>query len=258
MLRTRVIPCLLLQNECLVKTIRFRSHKYIGDPVNTVWIFNDMEVDEIIFLDITATREKRRPNFKILEEIASECFIPLTYGGGIRDINDVKTIFNIGIEKIVINSFAFEDPRFITRCADIFGSQSIVVSVDVKKNIWGKYEVFSGGGLINTKKDPVEWSRIAEQSGAGELFITSIDRDGTWNGYDIPLLKNITSAVHIPVIACGGAGSVNDFISCVKNADVSAVAAGSIFVYQKKDMGVLINYFSEMELTRLYRSINEK
>jgi len=248
MLKTRVIPCLLLAGDRLVKTVKFENPSYIGDPVNTVWIYNEMEVDELIFLDIAATKENRKPNFKILEEIASECFMPLSYGGGINDIRDLEKLFKIGIEKISINSYAFENPDFITQVSKLYGSQSIIVSIDIKSNYWNKYEVYTVGGSKNVKLKPVEWARRMEQAGAGELLVTSINRDGTWEGYDINLIKMIADSVNIPVIACGGAGNIDDFAYAVNKGGASAVAAGSLFVYQKKDLGVLIKYPAEEEL----------
>lgn len=254
MLKARVIPCLLLEGESLVKTVRFQDPNYIGDPINTVWIYNEMEVDELIFLDITATKEKRKPNFKIIEEIANECFMPLAYGGGVRDIADLERLFKIGIEKISINSYAFENPDFITEVSKLYGSQSIIVSIDIKNNYRNKYEVYTVGGSKNVKLKPVEWARRMEQAGAGELLITSINRDGTWDGYDVDLIRMITRSVSIPVIACGGAGKLDDFAYAVNEGGASAVAAGSMFVYQKKDLGVLIKYPAEEELVRfLYK-----
>src|SRR5574341_427540 len=248
MLRTRVMPCLLLRNRGLVKTVRFKDPNYVGDPINTIRIFNEKEVDELILLDITATTEKKRPNFQVISEVASECFMPLTYGGGIRSVEDAKMIFRLGVEKVAVNSYALENPAFIRKFADLFGSQSIIVSIDVKKTWLGKYVVHSHGGKTVTKLDPIEWARQAEGAGAGELLLTSIDRDGTYDGYDIELIKQVTSAVNIPVIACGGAGKVADFTTAVNNGGASAVAAGSMVVYQGKKRGVLINFPGRREL----------
>lgn len=248
MLKTRVMPCLLLRNRGLVKTVRFKNPNYVGDPINTIRIFNEKEVDELILLDITATPDKKKPQFRIIEEVASECFMPLTYGGGVRTVEDVKTIFGLGVEKVAVNSYAIEKPSFIRACAELFGSQSIVVSIDVRKNWLGRYTVHANGGRTATEVDPVEWARRAEEAGAGEILLTSINRDGTYEGYDIELLKQVTSSVTVPVIACGGAGSVADFIAAVKVGGASAVAAGSMVVYQKKNMGVLINFPPRLEL----------
>lgn len=253
MLQTRVIPCLLLRSESIVKTIRFKNYGYIGDPINTVRIFNELEVDELIFLDITSTLERRSPNLKILREIADECFMPLAYGGGIRNFEDAKKIFSIGFEKLAINSFACENPGFITKLTEHFGNQAIIGSIDVKKNIFGNYHVYSNSGKKNTKKDPVEWAMQMESLGVGEILITSIDREGTWAGFDNSLVKKITSSVNVPVIANGGGGTLLHIESVIKEANASAVALGSMVVYQKKDLGVLINFPDKEELATLIK-----
>lgn len=247
MLRTRVIPCLQLIEESLVKTIKFDTYTYIGDPVNTVRIFNELEVDELCFLDIRASVQNRIPNLKILTEIADECFMPLSYGGGIRDIEIAKKILSIGFEKIVINTAAWESPRLITNLAEHSGNQSIIASIDVKRNIWGKYQVYICDGTKKIDIDPVGWAQKVEKLGAGELLITSIDSDGTWKGYDLEILKKISKAVTIPVIANGGAGSI-EHIRQAKECGASAVALGSMVVYQKRGMGVLINFPDKQKL----------
>jgi imidazole glycerol-phosphate synthase subunit HisF len=250
LLRARVMPCLLLKDWALVKTVRFKETSYIGDPVNAIRIYNEKEVDELILLDIMATREGRPPLFELLRDVASECFMPLCYGGGVRSLEDLKRLFGIGIEKVSVNSFAEESPGFIREASAAFGSQSIVVSIDVQKTFLGRYAVCSRGGQKMTKADPVDFARKMEAAGAGELLVTSIDRDGTWEGYDLDLLKRITSAVTIPVIACGGAGRVSHFGEAVARGGASAVAAGSMVVYQKKGMGVLINFPTREELEK--------
>lgn len=248
MLRTRVIPCLLLRDESLVKSVRFKSYNYIGDPVNTVRIFNELEVDELVFLDITASREGKKPNFRILEQIANECFMPLAYGGGLSDIEDIGRIFAIGFEKVVINSYSVLDPSFITRVTDRFGSQSVIGSIDAKKNLWGRYEVFTHGGSSKSGKSPLEWAMELERLGAGELLLTSMDQDGTWGGYDIKLTESVASKVGIPVIASGGAGKLSHIGDAVRRGKASAVAVGSMVVFQGKDLGVLVNFPSREEL----------
>lgn len=253
MLKTRVIPCLLLRDESLVKTVKFDKAGYIGDPINTVRIFNELEVDELIFLDISATNEGRSPNFKILTEIANECFMPLGYGGGMKDFEDAKRIFKIGFEKIAVNTHAFSHPEFITQLAEHFGNQAVIGSIDVKKNLFGKYEVYANSGKKNTKKNPVEWAQELEKRGAGEILITSIDREGSWNGFDEDLVKKITSAVNVPVIANGGAGNLHHIQSVVKGAHASAVALGSMVVYQKKGLGVLVNFPERKELENILK-----
>ncbi len=252
MLTTRVIPCLLLKNQGLVKTVKFKDPKYVGDPINAVKIFNDKEVDELLFLDITATRDRKRPPMKVIAEIASECFMPLAYGGGIRSMEDVRQIFAVGVEKVCINTHAVEEPEFIRQASDIFGNQSIVVSLDVKKSIFGKYEVHTHGGTKNRRLDPVDHAVRMEQMGAGELILNSIDRDGTQQGFDIDLIRKVTSAVNIPVVACGGAGTVAHFREAVKQGGASAVSAGSMFVFHGKHRAVLISYPGQDELKKAF------
>jgi cyclase len=252
MLKTRIMPCLLFSNGRLVKTIQFKNPAYIGDPVNAIKIYNEKEVDELILLDITATIEGRKPNFAFLSEVANECFMPLAYGGGVRDLDDIKRIFGLGIEKVAINSYAVENPAFIEKTATIFGSQSILLSLDVKKNLFGKYGVYIQGGRKGTSHDPVAWAVEAERLGAGEILLNSIDQDGTMEGYDIKLIKKVTDAVHIPVIACGGAGKPHDFKAAVAEGGASAVAAGSMVVYQGKNKGVLINFPSRADLKNIF------
>lgn len=250
MLKTRVIPCLLLKHDGLVKTVKFSQPKYVGDPINAVKIFNDKEVDELIFLDITATIENRKPPFDLISRIASECFMPFCYGGGITTVEEIAKLFKLGVEKVAINTQALTNPSLIERAAERFGSQSVVVSIDVKKNLFGKYRVFSHGGRKSVKVDPVSFAQQMEQTGAGEILLNSMDRDGTGAGYDLELIRSVTESVRIPVIACGGAGKLDDFSSAVKTAGASAVAAGSLFVFQGPHRAVLITYPAMSELER--------
>jgi len=247
MLRVRVMPCLLLQHSKLVKTVKFKDPAYIGDPVNAVEIYNEKEVDELIFLDIMATREKSPPQLRTVFEIATECFMPFTYGGGVRSLDDIAKILKTGVEKVAINSHAVEEPSFIKRAADQFGSQAIVVSMDAKRKS-REYEVVTHGGTRATGIDPVSHARRMEEMGAGEVLLTSIDRDGTMEGYDLDLIRKVSDAVNVPLVACGGAGSVEDMARAVA-AGASAVAAGSLVVYQGKNRGVLINFPSQQELS---------
>lgn len=242
MLKVRIIPCLLLKDTGLVKTINFNKFNYIGDPINTCRIFNELEVDELTFLDIRATVDNREPNYKILQEISEECFMPVSYGGGIKDIKQVEKILSIGFEKVIVNSAAYENKSLITEIANHFGSQSVIVSIDYKKNIFGKYQVYGNSGNKNYKLHPIEWASDAANLGAGEILLTSIDREGTWKGFDVELTKQITEKVKLPVIANGGAGSIDDIADIVNKGGASAVALGSMVVYQAKDMGVLINF----------------
>jgi len=242
MLQKRVIPALLLRDDALVKTVRFDKPGYIGDPVNTVRIFNELEVDELVFLDITATNENRAPNLRILREIADECFMPLGYGGGLNNFDTVQSIFEIGFEKVILNSVMHSRPEFVIEIADHYGNQAVVGSIDVKKNFWGNYEVWSHSGKRNTKKDPVSWAQELEKLGAGEILLTSIDREGTWSGFDLQLTQKIADAVNVPVIASGGAGSLIHIKEVVSEGRASSVALGSMVVYQQKGMGVLVNF----------------
>lgn len=249
MVKTRVIPVLLLQNDGLVKTRKFNKASYVGDPINTVRIFNELEVDELMFLDIRATPDNNDPDLKILAEIANECFMPLGYGGGLKDFDTVKSVFDIGFEKVVLNSVTHSRPEFLSQIATHYGNQAVVASIDVKRNLWGRYEVWTCGGKTNTKKNPVEWARELENLGAGEILITSIDREGTWEGFDVELTLKITQAVNLPVIAHGGGGSISHINAVVRQGGASAVGLGSMVVYQQKGMGVLVNFPDQTELS---------
>lgn len=251
MLETRVIPCLLLNDDSLVKTVNFKKASYIGDPVNTARIFNELEVDELTVLDISATNNNKSPNFKILTELANECFMPLAYGGGINKFEDAKKLFQIGIEKIIINTAAFIQPNFITELSQCFGNQAIVASIDVKKNIFGKYQAFSNSGKLKQKIDPVLWAKELESLGAGEILLTSIHKEGTWSGFDLNIVNRISNAVNIPIIAHGGASSISDIEKAVKEGNASAVSLGSMVVYQNKGMGVLVNFPDNQKLKKV-------
>lgn len=250
MLRTRVIPCLQLIDESLVKTVKFKSYNYIGDPINTVRIFNELEVDELCFLDIRATIEKRQPNFKILAEIADECFMPLSYGGGVKDAETAKRILSIGFEKILLNTAAMTNPEVVTQIAMHSGNQSVIGSIDVKKGLFGGYSVSTHDGTQKVDIHPVEYAQKLEKLGVGEILVTSMDRDGTWSGFDLDIIKLITSAVNVPVIANGGAGNIKHLGEAIKNGNASAVALGSMVVFQGKGLGVLVNFPDREELSK--------
>lgn len=237
MLRPRAIPCLLLQNGGLVKTVRFSQPSYVGDPLNAVRIFNDKRVDELYLLDITATARGTGPDLRMLAPIADEASMPLGYGGGVRTTEQVRAVLSTGFEKVILNSAAAEDRSFIRRAADLAGSQSIVVSVDVSRGA-----VHSRSGTKNLGLDPVAYAVEAERAGAGEILLHSIDRDGTGTGYDLPLLRQVTAAVSVPVVALGGAASVGDLAAAVKEGGASAAAAGSLFVFHGRHRAVLITY----------------
>jgi cyclase len=252
MLKTRVIPCLLLKGAGLVKTRRFKEPKYVGDPINAVKIFNDKEVDELIFLDISATKEKRKPNFKLIHDIATESFMPFAYGGGITSISDIDKLFSIGSEKVVINTSAYHNPELISEAAKRYGNQSIVVSIDVKKNLFGKYEVFIECGKKNIKRNPIDWAKHMEDLGAGEIFLNSIDNDGMQNGFDLKLITKVSQDVAVPVIASGGAWELKHLADAVNIGGASAVAAGSMFVFVGVHRAVLINYPDYIQLEKLF------
>lgn len=251
MLHTRVIPCLLLRNESLVKTVRFGKFGYIGDPANTCRIFNELEVDELAFLDISASKEGRDPNYKVLADIANECFMPVSYGGGISSVAIAERVLKLGFEKIVLNTHALTNPNLITEISKVFGSQSVIVSIDVKTNFWGKQQCRGLSGKLNSKRMPVDWAKEVQDRGAGEILLTSIDREGTWSGFDIDLIRSVADSVSIPIIAHGGGGTVQHICEVVKAGHASAMALGSMVVYQKQGMGVLVNFPDERRLTEV-------
>jgi len=238
---------LLIHAGGLIKSVRFKDYKYVGDPINAVKIFNEKEVDELAIIDIDATREKRSPDIKRIKEIASEAFMPIAYGGGITKIEEVKDILINGVEKVVINKSAINNPALITEAARQFGSQSVVVSIDIKKTLLRGKKVFTDNGKVDTGLDPVTFAKQMEEAGAGELLLNSIERDGTYEGYDLPLIQAVSAAVNIPVIAMGGASSVDDFKQAIQQG-ASAVAAGSMFVFQRPHRAVLISYPGQQEL----------
>ncbi|WP_115120278.1 AglZ/HisF2 family acetamidino modification protein [Synechococcus sp. UW105] len=242
MLRTRVIPVLLVREGCLVKTIQFNRFEYVGDPCNTVRIFNELEVDELLVLDITPDRFHRGPDYHLIADLADECFMPLGIGGGVRSLEDARAIFAAGIEKVVINTAAIERPDLIREISTVYGSQAVIVSIDVKRGLFGANTVRTRNGRRRTDLDPVVWAKKAEMFGAGEIMLTSIDREGTWNGFDLELVHSVANALSIPLIAHGGAGNLQDIVNVVKKGGSSAVALGSMVVFQKQGMGVLVNF----------------
>lgn len=253
MLKTRVIPCLLLRGSGLVKTTGFKDPKYVGDPINAIRIFNEKEVDELVLLDITATREGRPPSFTTIEEVASECFMPLAYGGGIRTAEQARRILKLGVEKVVFNSSAWHTPEVLRDASREFGAQAVVASIDVRRKLFGRYEVVVDGGTRSTGMDPVEYAKRVEAQGAGEILLTSVERDGTMRGYDLELLSRVTQAVSIPVIASGGAGSVGDFAAAIRQGGAAAVSAGAMFVFHGPHRAVLITYPAHRDLEEALR-----
>lgn len=242
MLLPRVIPCLLLQGKGLVKGIKFKDHRYVGDPMNAIQIFNAKEVDELFFLDITATKENRIPPIDLIERIADQCLTPFCVGGGIKTVKEIKSILSAGAEKVCLNTYAFENPKLIREASDTFGAQCIAVSIDYKKNWLGKYEVFTRCGSKSVSKDLFGIVKEVESKGAGEIILNSIDKDGTMEGYDFDLIKNISETVAVPVIAMGGAGTNEHLKQVLSEGKASAAAAGSMFVFHGKRRAVLIKY----------------
>jgi cyclase len=247
----RIIPCLLLRNNGLVKTVKFRESTYLGDPINTIRIFNEKEVDELMFLDIDATKNRKEPPYELIQKISGECFMPFGYGGGIQSLAQIEKIIKCGAEKIIINSGIFLQKDLLKDSARNFGSSTIVASIDVKKDFFKGYTVYIKGGTQSIGKNPIDYARSVEDSGAGEILLNSIDRDGTMEGYDIDLIKKVSEAVKIPLVACGGAGKIEDFRSAIKEGGASAAAAGSFFVFHGKRKAVLITYPSYSDITNL-------
>lgn len=254
MIRPRFIPVLLLKKNGLYKTVKFRNETYIGDPVNAVRIFNEKAANEIILLDIDAHKRGDGPNFSLIKDIASEAFIPLCYGGGISSLTQIETLFKIGIEKVSINSAVTHDLSLVTQAARVFGSQSIVVGLDFRKNFFGGYERHTASATINTKEKPAHIAKLAEDAGAGELLVHCIDRDGTMQGYDLDLVRVVADAVQIPVIACGGAADLADMATAITSGHAASAAAGSIFVFRGKHRAVLITYPDEEQIETAFSS----
>ena len=248
MIPTRVMPILLLKGTGLVKTESFQRPRYLGDPRNAVRIFNEKQVDELVLLDILATPNKLEPQFELIREIVSEAFMPIAYGGGLRSLDHCRRIFTLGVEKIVLNTAAFDTPTIVQEAATEFGAQSVVVAIDVKRTRDGAAMVYTHGGRVATGMDPVVYAQRMQAAGAGELILTSIDRDGTMRGYDLELVRSVTSAVRVPVVASGGAGSVADIGEVIRVAGASAAGAGSMFVYHGKHKAVLITFPNSQQL----------
>ena len=243
-----MIPCLLLRGHGLVKTKKFRDPVYVGDPVNAVRIFSEKEVDELVILDIDASREGREPNYELVAEIAGECFMPVAYGGGISTLAQARKLIRCGIEKVVINSAAIESTALIREIADVFGSQAVVGAIDAKKNLLGGHRVFVKSGTIDVRVKPEDHAASLEQAGAGEIFLNSIDCDGQMQGFDLTLIQKVAHRVSVPLVACGGAGNVEHLRQAIIEGGASAVAAGSMFVFHGKHRAVLINYQSNINI----------
>jgi len=248
MLRPRIIPCLLVQNGGLVKTVNFASPKYVGDPINAVRIFNEKEVDELIVLDIDATVQHREPDYGRIRNLAAECRMPLCYGGGVKTSDQVEKIISLGVEKVAVSSAAVNDTGIVARAAEVVGSQSIVVVMDVKKTgHGGKYELWTHNGTKPTGRSPVEFAKQMEELGAGEVVINSIDRDGVMKGYDFELVNAIRDVISLPITVLGGAGSLKDIAALIHTFGIIGAAAGSLFVFKGIYRAVLINYPSRSD-----------
>jgi cyclase len=252
MLRARLIPTLLLKGSGLYKTVRFKNETYVGDPINAVRIFNDKAVDELILLDIDANKRGTGPNFQLIADIASEAFVPLCYGGGVTRLDEFERLFKLGIEKVAVNSAAVGQMKLVSQASKVFGAQSVVVSIDVRRNLLGRHVRYIKSANVPTKESPVEAARKAEQAGAGELLLCSVDRDGTMQGYDIPLVREVSAAVRIPVVACGGARDIADMVAVIREGHAASAAAGSLFVFQGKHRAVLITYPDEESIAQAF------
>ena len=249
MFRPRIIPVLLLRGNALVKSKGFKDFRYIGDPINAVKVFNDLKADELVFLDIEATKEKRTISTELVRQVGEEANMPFAVGGGIKNLEEIQNIIAKGAEKVIINTCAVENPKFIREASDNFGSSTIVVCIDVKKKFFSGEVVWRNSGSKSSKYSPKDFAKIIEENGAGEIIIQSIDKDGTMSGYDLDLVKEISTAVAIPVVALGGAGNLEHMIEAYKKGFASALAAGSLFVFQGPNKGVLINYVEKSDLS---------
>lgn len=247
MLRPRIIPCLLVHDKGLVKSIHFKNHKYVGDPINAVRIFNEKEVDELMVIDIDATVEDKEPDYTMIGKLAAECRMPLCYGGGVKTVEQAQKIFSLGVEKIAISSAVFDDISIIQRMGEKVGTQSVVVVLDVKKKFLGGYEVYTHNGKKKTGKNPVDFAAELEKLGVGEIVINSIDHDGQMKGYDLDLIEKIREVISIPMTVLGGAGTLADIGKLIKKFGIIGASAGSLFVFKGVYKAVLINYPTRIE-----------
>ena len=252
MFRPRIIPVLLLKGKGLVKSIQFKNHQYLGDPINAVKIFNDLKADELVFLDISASIEKRLISLDFVKKVGEEANMPFAVGGGIKSLNDIQSIIASGAEKVIIGSYAVENPKFINEASENFGSSTVTVCIDVKKTIIRGERVWTLNGTKLSKYNPEEFAELMQDNGAGEILIQSISNDGKMEGYAIHLIKRISRKVKIPVVALGGAGNFKHLREAYKDGYANGLAAGSLFVYQNKMRGVLINYPEKQELKKIY------
>ena len=242
MLRPRIIPSLLVHDKGLVKTVKFKNPKYVGDPINAVKIFNEKEVDELAIFDIDATVLGIEPDYGLIEKLANQSRMPICYGGGVKTVEQAQKIFGLGIEKIALSSSVINDPKLISEISERVGSQSVIVVMDIKKKLLGGYEIYTHNGKNSTRIDPISFAIKAQEFGAGEIIINSIDQDGMMKGFDMNLISKIREVVNIPVTVLGGAGNINDIKKMIQKYGIIGVAAGSLFVFKGKYKAVLINY----------------
>lgn len=260
MYRPRIIPCLLLRDKDLVKTKKFNKKraKYLGDPINAVKIFNEKKADELIFLDILASKQKREPDYTYIKKIAEECCMPFAYGGGIKSLEMAQKVFAAGAEKVILNTAVLENPGLIAEISSQYGRQSVVLAVDFKKNLFGKIKIYNHATNKFIQQEITRYLNEIQQLGIGEIFVNAVDEDGAMSGFNLDLFAEIVAASNVPVVACGGAGSLEDFSEIVYKAKVSAVAAGSVFVYHGKHKAVLINYPPQTDLDAIFASYFQK
>ena len=253
MLRSRIIPCLLIRDKGLVKTVKFKEGKYVGDPINAVKIFNEKEVDELIVLDIDATKKSREPNYKLIEKLALECRMPFCYGGGITSKEQAIKIIGLGVEKVALSASIVSNPSLIAEIANEIGSQSVVAVLDVKKKFFGsKYEVWTHNATINTGKCPVEFATELEALGVGEIVINAINNDGVMKGYDLDIVDRVRECITVPMTVLGGAGASTDIKELIDRHGVIGAAAGSLFVFKGTYKAVLISYLSEADKSLIH------
>jgi imidazole glycerol-phosphate synthase subunit HisF len=259
MLRPRIIPCLLVKNKGLVKTVNFKDSKYVGDPINAVRIFNEKEVDELMVLDIDAASNGAEPDFKMIDNLAAECRMPLCYGGGIKTAEQAQRIIGLGVEKVAISSAAVDSPKLVSKIAEQVGIQSVVVVIDIKKKLTGgSYEVWTHNGKKDTGKCPIKFAQQLEMLGVGEIVVNSIDNDGMMKGYDFALIDKIRKSISVPITALGGAGSLKDIGQLISKYGIIGAAAGSLFVFKGIYKAVLINYPNRAEKDALIRKYFHK
>jgi cyclase len=251
MKRARVIPVLLLQDQGLYKTIKFDNPKYIGDPINAIKIFNDKQCDELIVLDILASKERKEPDYSLIEEFATECFMPLAYGGGIKKLTEIERLIKLGVEKVILNSILLHEPDFLSFAINKFGSSTIVAAIDVKKNIFGKYIVYDHSTRLNASLDFKDYLKFLNDHDVGEIMVNAVDKDGMMNGYDNKLADFVSKSTSVPTIICGGAKDFKDINNIFSNAEISAAAGGSMFVYHGPHKAVLINYPSPEQISNI-------